>query len=110
MQQDSLDASQIAEASLDVANSGQRDGEEVVRLYARALAPRTTDPRERLVAFERVAVPAGGTVHITLRFAVDQLRNWDPEKQAYAVPAGRYLLAAGASSSDLRSMHEWMVQ
>jgi beta-glucosidase len=51
-----------------LANTGQRDGEEVVQVYVRQPARETQTPLQTLVAFQRVHLRAGGkrTVSFTL--------------------------------------------
>ena len=56
------------EVSIAVSNVGDRDGEEVVQLYARDELASVGVPARRLVAFRRVAVAAGE--QLTVRFTV----------------------------------------
>lgn len=58
-------------ASVTLTNPGPREVSEVVQLYIRDLAASVTQPGRLLKAFRRVAVPAGGSVEVTmpLRFA-----------------------------------------
>jgi beta-glucosidase-like glycosyl hydrolase len=58
------------EIRIDVAltNTGERDGEEVIQVYARDEVASVGLPARRLVAFQRVAAPAGETVRV--RFTV----------------------------------------
>ncbi len=46
-----------AEVSVDITNSGQRAGEEVVQLYVRDLKPQVDKPVRELKGFARVALP-----------------------------------------------------
>jgi beta-glucosidase len=56
-----------------VANTGKRDGEEVVQVYVRD--PKTDDrvPNHRLVAFKRVFVPAGESVNVEFELGAEAL-------------------------------------
>lgn len=90
------------EATLTIANTGTRDGDEVVQLYA--VPPAETHPREKeaLCGFRRVHLAKGETATIKLLVPQTALRRWNTERGAYAVPGGNWTLHAGASASDIR--------
>ncbi len=90
----------FARIRVDVANTGDRDGDEVVQVYARTPGP--DSPRRQLCAFRRVSVPKGKRVMVELDVAAEALRHWDPVKKAYALAAGVYEFEIGAASDDIR--------
>eukprot|EP01048_Picozoa_sp_COSAG05_P010545 COSAG05_NODE_934_length_6536_cov_9.161100_6_plen_692_part_00 len=57
--------------SVEVHNTGGRDGDEVVQLYSRQPEATVPVPNIRLVAFERVTIPAGTTAEVELTVAPD---------------------------------------
>ena len=57
--------------SVEVHNTGGRDGDEVVQLYTRQPEATVPVPNIRLVAFERVTIPAGKTAEVELTVAPD---------------------------------------
>ena len=85
--------------SFDLKNTGSRDGEEVVQLYAKF---KDDDASKRLRGFERVAVKAGETVPVEIVVPADDLKLWDSGKHAFAFRNGRAKLLVGASSEDIR--------
>ena len=85
--------------SVDVTNTGSRDGEEVVQLYVKF---KHDDAAKRLRGFERVAVKAGETVPVEIVVPADDLKLWDSEKHAFDFRKGRTKLMLGASSEDIR--------
>ena len=85
--------------SFNLKNTGKRDGEEVVQLYARF---KGDDASRRLRGFERVAVKAGETVRVEMEVPLEDLRLWDAENHEWALPEGRTRLMLGASSADIR--------
>ena len=85
--------------SFDLKNTGSRDGEEVVQLYAKF---KNDDASKRLRGFERVAVKAGETVLVEIVVPADDLKLWDSDKHAFAFRNGRAKLMVGASSEDIR--------
>ncbi len=88
--------------TVDVTNTGGRDGDEVVQLYA--TPPAASHPREirALCGFSRVHLKAGETKTVTLTVPPIALRRWNEARKGYAIPAGDWTIAAGASSADLR--------
>ena len=85
--------------TLDVTNSGGRDGDEVVQLYA---TPPAAREHEALCGFDRVRLKAGEKRTVAITVPATALRRWSDEKKDYTVPAGDWTIAAGAASDDLR--------
>lgn len=85
--------------TVDVTNTGKRDGEEVVQLYG---VPPAAREHQALCGFARVALKAGETKTVTLTVPATALRRWSVTKQDYEIPAGEWTIRAGASSADIR--------
>ena len=85
--------------TFDLKNTGSRDGEEVVQLYAKF---KNDDASKRLRGFERVAVKAGETVPVQIVVPAGDLKLWNSEKQAFDFRKGRTKILVGASSEDIR--------
>jgi beta-glucosidase-like glycosyl hydrolase len=91
-------------ATVNVTNTGDVDSAEVVQLYAANPKAAYGDaaPKRRLVAFEKVTVPAGGSQEVTLTFGAEKLALWDSLRNELNVEAGRYDFLAGRSSENLQ--------
>jgi beta-glucosidase len=89
----------VLRVSFNLKNLGKRDGEEVVQLYAKF---KNDSASKRLRGFERIAVKAGETVHVELAIPMDDLKLWDADNHAWALPKGRTKIMVGASSADIR--------
>lgn len=89
--------------SFDLSNTGDRDGREVVQVYA-SLAGSVVQraPRE-LKAFASVALAAGETRAVELVIRREDLAYWDVRVDRYVVEGGEYTLDVAASSRDIRS-------
>jgi len=89
-------------AGIDITNTGDRGGEEVVQLYLIDEVASTVRPRKQLCGFARVAIPAGETrtVTIPLDRRCFELVNTAGET---VIEPGTFRLQAGASSRDIRS-------
>ena len=85
--------------SFNLKNSGSRDGEEVVQLYAKF---KNDSASKRLRGFDRVAVKAGETVPVEIVIPADDLKLWDSDKHEWAFRGKKVKLMVGASSEDIR--------
>ena len=88
--------------TLDVANTGSRDGDDVVQLYA--TPPASSQPQEirALCGFTRVSLKAGEKRTVEITVPAVALRRWNITAKDYSIPAGEWTLGAGASSADIR--------
>ncbi|MFT3831550.1 MAG: glycoside hydrolase family 3 C-terminal domain-containing protein [Opitutaceae bacterium] len=86
--------------SIDVRNTGPRDGDEVVQLYVRYPQSQVSRPLKQLRGFKRVTVAAGETATVTLPFAAADLAYWDEAAHAWLVEPGPVELLVGSSSAD----------
>ncbi|MFD6177992.1 MULTISPECIES: glycoside hydrolase family 3 protein [unclassified Isoptericola] len=89
--------------SVDVTNTGDVDGDEVVQLYTHQRTSRDDQPVRQLRDFDRVHVRAGQTVRVHLEVPVDALRHWDVTRDRWVVEASTHDLLVGASSTDVRA-------
>ncbi|KAM7083433.1 uncharacterized protein J5F26_013810 isoform 1-T1 [Ciconia maguari] len=78
--------------SVVLENTGQRDGEEVVQLYLRWEQSSVPVPRWQLVAFRRVAVPAGRQTKLSFQVVAEQRAIW---AQDWRLEPGTFTLFAG---------------
>ena len=88
--------------SLDVTNTGARDGDAVVQMYAAHQGSKVVRPAEELKGFERVAVPVGKTLPVTLTLKVNDLRYWNEAADGWKLERDRVEVRVGAASDDIR--------
>jgi beta-glucosidase len=86
--------------AVDVTNTGEVDGDEVVQLYVRDQEASVTRPVLELKAFTRVEVSAGETKRVGFRLPVAQVGFYDRDMR-YVVEPGVIELLVGTSSRDL---------
>ena len=88
--------------SVDVTNTGTRDGDEVVQLYVRARVSRVTRPVQELRGFQRIALHAGETR--TVQFDVNSrtLGYYGPAMK-WVVEPGAFDLMLGGSSERVQT-------
>ena len=85
--------------TVEVANTGKRDGDEVVQVYIKRIAD-TEGPNKTLKAFKRVNLKAGEKKVISIDFKRSNFEGWDPEHNVMRVVAGKYQMMVGNSSRD----------
>ncbi len=90
--------------SVSITNSGKRDGDEVVQLYASYPESKVEHPKRQLKAFERVSIPAGQTKEVILKVSKSDLSYWDETRHSFVPETGRIQLEIGASSADIRKV------
>jgi beta-glucosidase len=90
--------------TVEVANIGERAGEEVAQFYARdLLSGRVTRPVKLLKGFERIALQPGETRQITFPVGPEQLQYLD-ESMRLIVEPGQFELMVGGSSDHAVSL------
>lgn len=88
--------------ALSITNTGDRDGVEVVQLYAHDPVAETPRPVQRLIGYARVPLAAGDTAEVRFGVPAD-LFAYTGRGLDRIVDAGEIVLSAGRSSGDLPS-------
>lgn len=96
------------EATVRVANTGGREGREVVQLYVRQPVGSVSRPLRQLKSFEKILLGPGESRTVTFRLPVSELGFHDPDGR-YAVEPGRFELFAG-SDAEASLMAEFEVE
>ena len=96
------------EIAVDVTNTGERAGAEVVQLYVRDVEASVRRPEKELKGFAKVVIEPGRTERV--RFTLDDraFAFWDPPSGdgtsgGWRVEPGEFELLVGASSADIRA-------
>ena len=86
----------------DVANTGQRAGDEVVQLYVRDDFSSVTRPVLELKRFQRVTLAPGERRTVRFELRPEDLAFWDINMNRIVEP-GTFTISAGPSSVQLKS-------
>lgn len=84
--------------SVDITNTSEVDGEEVVQLYIHEAEATDARPNLDLRGFERLKIKAGETKTITIELTENELAYYNIEKEAYTMNPGRIEIFVGPSS------------
>jgi beta-glucosidase len=90
--------------SVDVANTGDRGGDEVVQLYLRDDVASVEEPVKALKAFKRVGFRAGDKRTITFRIGPDAMALYDRQMRRVVEP-GTFTVYVGTNSDSVLSAH-----
>ena len=90
-------------ASIEITNTGQRAGQEVVQLYVRDKAASVQRPEKELKAFAKVHLEPGESRTVTLTIGRDALAYYDVSKHAWMAEAGEFEILIGSSSRDIHT-------
>ena len=90
----------VIRLSVEVENTGAREGDEVVQLYARFEDAFVTRPVMQLVAFKRLTLAAGEKRTVAFSVPAAQLGYFNEEME-FGVEPGRLTLMAGRSSDEI---------
>ncbi|MCR4995487.1 MAG: glycoside hydrolase family 3 C-terminal domain-containing protein [Bacteroidales bacterium] len=101
LEKSSLPAGSPVTLTVDITNTGDRDGEEVAQLYIGQESAPDWQPIRQLRGFERIAIPAGETRTISFHLTAEDFYEWSTDKNCYEVMPATYRLSVGPSSADL---------
>jgi beta-glucosidase len=87
--------------SLEVQNTGPREGVEIVQLYTRDLVSSVTTYEKNLRGFQRVSLKPGETKSITFTLTPEDLSLWN-RSMKFVVEPGMFRVMVGAASEDIR--------
>ncbi|HWC23602.1 MAG TPA: glycoside hydrolase family 3 N-terminal domain-containing protein [Flexivirga sp.] len=87
-------------ATVRVANTGDRAGDEVVQLYLRDVVAQVARPLKLLTGFARVSLAPGQAAEVTFVVHADRTAYTDPDLRRIVEP-GEFEVMIGTSSRDL---------
>lgn len=89
--------------SVNVKNTGQHPGKEVVQVYVSAPEGSLDKPYQELAAFAKTKELVSGEVELLdISFRLSDLASYDTKKEAYVLEQGNYMIRVGTSSVDTK--------
>jgi len=97
-----LKGNQTLNISVNVANTGKYDGEEVVQLYVRDLFGKVVRPVKELKGFQKVFIKKGETKTINFTLTPENLKFYDDELN-YDWEGGEFDIMIGTDSQNVQT-------
>lgn len=92
--------------SVNITNTGNRDGEEVAQLYVAFPQSKVVRPIKQLKGFQRAMIKKGESKTFEFTLNANDLAYWDNDKDTYIIEPGAVNIMIGASSEDIRQTKE----
>ncbi|HKN59276.1 MAG TPA: glycoside hydrolase family 3 N-terminal domain-containing protein, partial [Gemmatimonadaceae bacterium] len=99
-----ISAGDTLTVSIEVRNTGDRTGDEVVQLYVRDSVASVAEPVKSLKGFRRVSLAAGETRTVTFKLGGDAFALYDRQMRKVIEP-GTFTVFVGTNSDDVASVH-----
>jgi len=97
----SLQGSQTLQASVELTNTGEYNGAEVVQLYIRDMVASVTRPVKELKGFQKVYLKSGETQTVTFDITTEDLKFYDYDLEWVWEP-GEFEIMIGGNSRDVK--------
>jgi beta-glucosidase len=105
-----LSKGKTLQVKLDISNTGDMDGEEVVQLYVSFPQSKVVRPVRQLKGFKRRMVRKNESTTFEFTLQADDLAYWDNETDSCILETGIVNIMVGASSEDIRQTKSIQVQ
>lgn len=89
--------------SINIKNTGSRDGEEVIQLYISDKKASVPRPVKELKGFDKISLKVGEEKTVTFTIDKSALSFFDDKRHDWVAEAGEFEALIGASSTDIRS-------
>lgn len=98
----SLEAGQDLMISLQITNTGNCKGKEIVQVYVRDVQSSIPRPEKELKNFAKIELAAGASAVLSLKLEWRDFACYDVGAGEWVVEAGQFDILVGASSRDIR--------
>lgn len=99
----SFDIGDGVTVSVEIVNTGDRPGSEVVQVYLRDIEASLERPDKELGGFEKIHLAPGETRTVAIALAPRTFSFWDPRTHAWVTEPGAFEVLVGSSSADIRA-------
>jgi beta-glucosidase len=101
LDRDTINTGENLAASVDITNTGDRDGEEIVQLYIHDVIGDVTRPVKELKGFKKVMIRRGSTITVSFTVSSGDLKYYHQD-MTYASDPGEFELFIGTSSDQTK--------
>lgn len=89
--------------SINIKNTGSRDGEEVIQLYISDKKASVPRPVKELKGFDKISLKVGEEKTVTFTIDKSALSFFDDKRHDWVAEAGEFEALIGSSSTDIKS-------
>ncbi len=105
-----LKIGETLEIKVDVRNTGQRTGKEVVQLYVRDVEARLVRPPKELKGFKKIELAPGEVKTVAFTLNQRDFSFYDPSLKDWVAEPGVFEILVGSSSRDIRASAKLTLQ
>jgi beta-glucosidase len=88
--------------SVDVQNTSNLKGDEVVQLYIKDVESSVVQPIKKLKKFKRISINKSDITTVTFKLGNEDFSYWDENKKDWTIENGEFELQVGSSSADIK--------
>jgi len=99
--QTSIKADETLHFKIDITNTGQMDGQEIVQVYVRDVAASVPRPLKELKGFQKVPLKAGATKTVHFTLSDRDFAFWDSELESWKIEPGLFEILVGTASNNI---------
>lgn len=92
----------VVTVQFDLANTGEREGAEVVQVYVHQARPSLPRPAQELKGFQKVSLKLGEKQTVSIPLDPRAFAFYDPARRGWVAEPGTFTILVGSSSRDLR--------
>ncbi len=92
----------VLTVKVDITNTGDRAGKEVVQLYIRDVKASLPRPYKELKGFNKVALAPGETKTVEFKIGIENLSFYNPDMKEWRAEPGEFEVLVGSSSRDIK--------
>lgn len=97
---DKMNSNEKVKVSIDVTNTGNYDGKEIVQLYIRDVVGSVTRPMRELKGFQKITLKKGEKQTVTFEISVEDLKFYNSDLKFIAEPGQFEVFVGGNSNAD----------
>ena len=101
-----ISPSETLKVTVDIANTGNFDGKEVVQLYIRDLVGSVTRPVRELKGFQKITIKKGEKQTVTFKITAEDLKFYNADLQFVAEPGEFEIFVGSNSNAELKTLFE----
>ncbi|MFX1580000.1 MAG: glycoside hydrolase family 3 C-terminal domain-containing protein, partial [Promethearchaeota archaeon] len=91
----------IIAVNVDITNTGQRAGSEVIQVYSNDVDSSIDRPPQELIGFEKVRLNPGESISAAIKIRAEDLAFYDAARHGWRIEPGEFKLLVGKSSRNI---------